>query len=92
MRSLTTTELEFTAGGNMGRAGLAGAAIVAGLSILATFVVASLSYKAYHAFKTPNCGWQPYLREQRTPLYDAYGNPTGLDDVLTIEDHQWVCV
>jgi hypothetical protein len=89
MRTLTNTESQFTAGGNF----IEALATTMFLGTIATIcIVGSLSPTPYYVAKTPNCGWQPYLREQRTPLYDAYGNPTGLDDVVTIQDHQWVCV
>ena len=78
MRKLTINESQFTAGGN------ATALLLSAISGI--FIAESLIPK------NPNCGWQPYLREQRTPLYDAYGRPTGIDDVVTVEDYQWVCL
>jgi hypothetical protein len=89
MRELTNLESQFAAGGGTAEALFTGFFLTALTSLV---IVSIVSPSPYDVSKTTNCGWQPYLREERKQLYDAYGNPTGLDDVLLIEDYQWVCV
>lgn len=90
MRSLTQTELEFTTGASCAEAFIAGMVLTA-ISTVFISAILNPSQNGYSA-KTCTYQWVPYYKEVRTPLYDAYGYPTGLDDVKTIEDFEWKCV
>jgi hypothetical protein len=84
MRTLTNTEIEFAAGGN-------GAAIITGVlltTIAFSAIISSLSSSTYSYVN--NCKWEPYVKEVRTPVYDAYGTHV-YDNVDSYKDYQWVC-
>lgn len=80
MRTLTCTEIEFTHGAN-------GAAILTGL-ILTTFATTALLASFSNA--SNHCKWEPYIKEVRTPIYDAYGKHIA-NNVDSYQDYRWVC-
>ncbi len=83
MRTLTCTEIEFTHGAN-------GAAILTGL-LLTTIATSAL----LASFSNAGCNgtWkkESYIKEVRTPIYDAYGNHVQ-NRVDSYQDYRWVCV
>ena len=83
MRTLTCTEIEFTHGAN-------GAAILTGLLLTTLATTALLT-----SFSSSSCNgtWkkEPYIKEVRTPIYDAYGKHIA-NNVDSYQDFRWVCV
>ena len=78
MRSLTNTEMQHAAGGSA-------------CVVFTGFVLTGMTISAILSSLTNrNCHWEPYIKEVRTPIYDAYGTHV-YDNVDTYQDYKWTC-
>lgn len=74
--------MQFTTGGN---------AAVLLTGFLLTTLAASALYSSISGAYSSNCHWEPYIKEIKTPIYDAYGKHIA-NNVDTYQDYRWVCV